>query len=117
MDTPNGVRRPTLISGVDVAVKLDDASERADRLRAPSYDRSRLERGVAHFGVGNFHRVHQASYIARCRARPGSPNSATPDWVGDASFRAAGHQRHSRIQNVNRRAAAWLYCFGRSWQR
>ncbi|HEX7427493.1 MAG TPA: hypothetical protein VF328_11205 [Mycobacterium sp.] len=65
MDTPNGVRRPTLISGVDVAVKLDDASERADRLRAPSYDRSRLERGVAHFGVGNFHRVHQASYIAR----------------------------------------------------
>ena len=44
---------------------------------APHWVSRRLERGVAHFGVGNFHRAHQAFYIARCRARPGSPNSAT----------------------------------------
>jgi hypothetical protein len=30
---------------------------------APPYDRSRLKRGIAHFGVGNFRRAHQAFYI------------------------------------------------------
>lgn len=29
------------------------------------YDRSRVTAGIAHFGVGNFHRVHQALYIDR----------------------------------------------------
>jgi sorbose reductase len=38
---------------------------------APPYDRSRLKRGIAHFGVGNFHRAHQAFYIDRCLALPG----------------------------------------------
>lgn len=47
------------------------------KVAAPSYDRSRLKRGVAHFGVGNFHHAHQAFYIDWCRALPGSPNSAT----------------------------------------
>jgi sorbose reductase len=37
----------------------------------PPYDRTRLERGIAHFGVGNFHRAHQAFYIDRCLALPG----------------------------------------------
>jgi mannitol-1-phosphate/altronate dehydrogenase len=37
---------------------------------APSYDRSRLKPGIAHFGVGNFHRAHQAFYIDRCLALP-----------------------------------------------
>ena len=40
-------------------------------MAAPSYDRSRLKRGIAHFGVGNFHRAHQAFYIDRCLALPG----------------------------------------------
>jgi mannitol-1-phosphate/altronate dehydrogenase len=36
----------------------------------PSYDRTQLKRGIAHFGVGNFHRAHQAFYIDRCLALP-----------------------------------------------
>ncbi len=34
----------------------------ADRLPTPSYDRSRVTTGVVHFGVGGFHRAHQAMY-------------------------------------------------------
>ncbi|HEY4191703.1 MAG TPA: mannitol dehydrogenase family protein [Mesorhizobium sp.] len=29
----------------------------------PSYDRSALKAGIMHFGVGNFHRAHQAVYL------------------------------------------------------
>ncbi|MBA5778056.1 mannitol dehydrogenase family protein [Stappia sp. F7233] len=29
----------------------------------PSYDRSKLTGGILHFGVGNFHRAHQAVYL------------------------------------------------------
>lgn len=31
--------------------------------RVPSYDRSELDVGVVHFGVGGFHRAHQARYL------------------------------------------------------
>ncbi|MDT7766354.1 MAG: sorbose reductase [Mycobacterium sp.] len=49
-------------------------SQLPPKVAAPSYDRSRLKRGIAHFGVGNFHRAHQASYIDRCLALPGQEN-------------------------------------------
>jgi mannitol-1-phosphate/altronate dehydrogenase len=39
-------------------------------IATPSYDRTRLNRGIAHFGVGNFHRAHQAFYVDRCLALP-----------------------------------------------
>jgi mannitol 2-dehydrogenase len=29
----------------------------------PSYDRAELSAGIVHFGVGNFHRAHQATYL------------------------------------------------------
>ena len=29
----------------------------------PSYDRGALKPGILHFGVGNFHRAHLASYL------------------------------------------------------
>ena len=29
----------------------------------PSYPRSALKAGIVHFGVGNFHRAHQAVYL------------------------------------------------------
>jgi mannitol 2-dehydrogenase len=35
------------------------------RLAAPSYDRAGVEIGIAHIGVGGFHRAHQAAYIDR----------------------------------------------------
>jgi len=34
-----------------------------DRVAVPSYDRSRLSSGIVHFGVGGFHRAHQAMYL------------------------------------------------------
>ena len=37
----------------------------ASRVAAPDYDRSRLETGIVHFGVGGFHRAHQAMYLDR----------------------------------------------------
>ena len=46
-------------------------SQLPPKVAAPPYDRSRLKRGIAHFGVGNFHRAHQAFYIDRCLALPG----------------------------------------------
>ncbi|MCW5221466.1 mannitol dehydrogenase family protein [Verminephrobacter aporrectodeae subsp. tuberculatae] len=38
---------------------------------APAYERSRLRAGIAHIGVGNFHRAHEALYVDRCLHRPG----------------------------------------------
>lgn len=37
-----------------------------DTVSIPSYDRSRLRSGIAHIGVGNFHRAHEALYVDRC---------------------------------------------------
>jgi mannitol 2-dehydrogenase len=34
-------------------------------LAVPSYDRSHLEAGIVHFGVGGFHRAHEAMYLDR----------------------------------------------------
>jgi len=36
----------------------------------PQYDRSAVRVGIAHFGVGNFHRVHEAVYVDRCLHLP-----------------------------------------------
>ena len=37
----------------------------SEAVPTPSYDRSRLSVGIVHFGVGGFHRAHQAMYIDR----------------------------------------------------
>lgn len=37
----------------------------AGKLPTPTYDRSRVTAGVVHFGVGGFHRAHQAMYHDR----------------------------------------------------
>ncbi|MCC3298221.1 mannitol dehydrogenase family protein [Arthrobacter caoxuetaonis] len=34
-------------------------------LSAPQYDRSQVSTGIVHFGVGGFHRAHQAMYLDR----------------------------------------------------
>ena len=36
-----------------------------DRVAAPAYDRGLVTPGVVHFGVGGFHRAHQAMYLDR----------------------------------------------------
>ena len=37
----------------------------------PGYDRRSVRAGIAHVGVGNFHRTHQAIFIDRCLHLPG----------------------------------------------
>ena len=37
----------------------------SDRLPTPAYDRGLVTPGVVHFGVGSFHRAHQAMYLDR----------------------------------------------------
>jgi mannitol 2-dehydrogenase len=46
-------------------VPLTNATLRlhSQRIDVPTYDRSALQRGVVHFGAGNFHRAHQAVYF------------------------------------------------------
>ncbi|MEU4223681.1 mannitol dehydrogenase family protein [Nonomuraea sp. NPDC026600] len=37
----------------------------SEQVAVPSYDRSLLTAGIVHFGVGGFHRAHQAMYLDR----------------------------------------------------
>lgn len=48
-------------------VKLNSAAlaELPPVLATPQYDRSALRTGIVHFGVGGFHRAHQAMYLDR----------------------------------------------------
>jgi mannitol 2-dehydrogenase len=43
----------------------EDALDRLDEVAVPRYDRSAVTRGIVHFGVGGFHRAHQAMYLDR----------------------------------------------------
>ncbi len=40
----------------------------------PGYDRTTIRAGIAHLGVGNFHRAHQAMYLDHCLADPTQSN-------------------------------------------
>ena len=40
-------------------------------IAVPAYDRRALRAGIVHFGVGNFHRTHQAIYTDACLHRAG----------------------------------------------
>ena len=48
-----------------MGVKLSAAtlSNLPAKVAAPKYDRAALKAGIVHFGVGNFHRSHQAVYL------------------------------------------------------
>src|SRR6185369_11434954 len=77
-------------------------SQLPPKVAAPPYDRSRLKRGIAHFGVGNFHRAHQAFYIDRCLALPGQE-----DW-GIVGIGLGGGER-GRQKAAEYRAQDCLY--------
>jgi mannitol 2-dehydrogenase len=46
-------------------MKLSNASLPDVPIAKPSYDRSEISVGIVHFGVGGFHRAHQAMYVDR----------------------------------------------------
>ena len=46
-------------------MKLNNANLSALPVAVPNYDREALTGGIVHFGLGNFHRAHQAVYLDR----------------------------------------------------
>ncbi len=46
-------------------MKLNARNLHRLRIPTPNYDRSRITIGIVHFGVGGFHRAHQAMYVDR----------------------------------------------------
>lgn len=46
-------------------MKLDDSTLPRLTLDKPAYDRDEISVGIVHFGVGGFHRAHQAMYLDR----------------------------------------------------
>ena len=42
-----------------------------ETLAVPGYDRTELTTGIVHFGVGGFHRAHQAVYTERAAIATG----------------------------------------------
>ena len=48
-----------------VSLSASTVTSVADDVPTPDYDRGRVTTGVVHFGVGGFHRAHQAMYHDR----------------------------------------------------
>lgn len=46
-------------------LNAENLSSLPDGLATPDYDRDALRTGIVHFGVGGFHRAHQAMYLDR----------------------------------------------------
>jgi len=55
--------------------ELNQANLGSLKIPVPSYDRSRVTVGIVHFGVGGFHRAHQAMYIDQLMEQ-----GKAPDW-------------------------------------
>jgi mannitol-1-phosphate/altronate dehydrogenase len=59
-----------LVKGQTMAVLNEAAlSSLAPTVGRPSYDRAAVSAGIVHFGVGAFHRAHQAMFIDDVLAR------------------------------------------------
>jgi mannitol 2-dehydrogenase len=52
-----------------IALDAETLSSLGDAVPRPTYDRGRVTTGVVHFGVGGFHRAHQAMYHDRLMNR------------------------------------------------
>jgi mannitol 2-dehydrogenase len=48
-----------------VSLRAGTLAEIDHRVATPTYDRAQITVGIAHFGVGGFHRSHQAMYLDR----------------------------------------------------
>ena len=46
-------------------MKLNNETLSRIPVAKPGYDRSEIGVGIVHFGVGGFHRAHQAMYVDR----------------------------------------------------
>lgn len=57
------------VGTVYIVVQLNNTTLRQLSIATPRYDRDGVQVGIAHFGVGGFHRAHQAMYIDRLLQR------------------------------------------------
>ena len=48
-----------------IPLKTENLKAIGENVPVPNYDRAKLKAGILHFGVGNFHRAHQANYLDR----------------------------------------------------
>ncbi|PXX60878.1 mannitol 2-dehydrogenase [Nocardia tenerifensis] len=55
-----------------VALRAANLRELGSRITVPSYDRTGITTGIVHFGVGGFHRAHQAMYVDQLLAAGGA---------------------------------------------
>jgi mannitol 2-dehydrogenase len=55
-----------------IALRESNLHLLGSNIAVPRYDRHVLKKGVVHFGVGNFHRTHQAIYLDACLHRSGN---------------------------------------------
>ncbi len=62
---------------IDLSTELPETS---GEVQLPDYDRSQLTSGIVHFGVGGFHRAHQAMYLDRLLRNPNTFDQ-TKDWA------------------------------------
>lgn len=46
-------------------LKTESLAGLTEALAVPTYDRAAVRTGIVHFGVGGFHRAHQAMYLDR----------------------------------------------------
>jgi len=53
------------VGKVAVPVQIAAPGDVDSHVQLPTYDRSKLETGIVHFGVGGFHRSHQLGYLDR----------------------------------------------------
>jgi len=67
--TPGNLEAQSRAGTVESVVRLNNATLRRLPIAAPGYDRDGVGVGIAHFGVGGFHRAHQAMYIDRLLER------------------------------------------------
>ena len=68
-----GVELPTLDGAIPLSTTV--LPTLSERVPVPLYDRSSVAAGIVHFGVGGFHRAHQAMYIDRLLNA-----GASPEW-------------------------------------
>ncbi|MDT5286679.1 MAG: mannitol 2-dehydrogenase, partial [Mycobacterium sp.] len=60
-------------------MKLNAATLPEIPIAKPGYDRDEITVGIVHFGVGGFHRAHQAMYVDRLLAE-GAQEGRAKDW-------------------------------------
>lgn len=82
------------------ALNKDLLDSLPDGVEGPGYDRAGLSSGIVHYGVGNFHRAHQAVYLSRLM-KTGKGH----DWA----ITGAGVRPGDAAMRERLKAQDWLY--------